>query len=120
MSPFAAFRIAPPEARGLRLARGTTLGFLDAEGLELAVVRGMAWVTQENDTRDIVVRPGERFRLDRAGRAFATALLDAEVDLVSPAAPARHATRPSRLRGLLSFFQGALQASAARRDFPAA
>jgi hypothetical protein len=39
-------------------------------GLAVKCVRGVLWITQSNDTDDIVVRAGETFVLDRNGLAL--------------------------------------------------
>jgi hypothetical protein len=54
----------------IALNRGETLRVRDAAGRYLGVVSGAVWLTQEDDTRDHVVRAGEHFRFDRGGLAL--------------------------------------------------
>src|SRR5262245_18516087 len=49
--------VSPGEYVKLDGARGTTL----------RVTRGTLWITQEGDTRDIVLAPGDSFAIDRGG-----------------------------------------------------
>lgn len=53
----------------------------DGAGLAVKCVRGVLWITQSNDTDDIIVRAGETFVLDRDGLALISAPL-APADLV--------------------------------------
>lgn len=70
----------------MNFPRNASLRFHDAEGLELAVTKGSVWITQEGDERDIVVKAGQRFRLDRGGLAVVDVLQDAEFTLEPEAA----------------------------------
>lgn len=49
------------------LPAGEVLRLRVAEGRHIGVVRGVAWVTQDGDPRDIVLGAGESFRFDRKG-----------------------------------------------------
>ena len=69
------------ETHGFHLARNEVVGLDGAPGTELHVHRGAVWLTQQDDARDIVLRPGEAFRLDRRGRAVMQVLADAEISL---------------------------------------
>ena len=71
------------ETHRFRLARKAMVDLEGAIGVEIRVHRGRVWLTQENDTRDIVVGPGEAFRLDREGRAVVEVLTDAEISLIA-------------------------------------
>jgi hypothetical protein len=53
----------------------------DALGWTVKAMRGTLWITQQSDSRDIVLRPGESFILDRAGTALVTTLGEAQVCL---------------------------------------
>ena len=71
------------QSHRFRLARRAVVDLEGAIGVEIQVHRGRVWLTQENDTRDIVVGPGEAFRLDREGRAVVEVLTDAEISLIA-------------------------------------
>ena len=42
----------------------------DGLGLQVTCVAGILWITQSNDTNDIVVHAGQSFVLDRPGLAL--------------------------------------------------
>ena len=56
----------------------------DAEGTVIAVDTGSLWVTMESDSRDIVLAPGTRFEVDRAGRTIIAAEADSRFALMAP------------------------------------
>jgi uncharacterized protein YjiS (DUF1127 family) len=56
------------------LNEGEVLRLRDAAGRHLAVARGTAWVTQENDPRDRIVGRGESFRFERDGLSLVVPL----------------------------------------------
>jgi hypothetical protein len=60
----------------------------DGAGLAVKCVRGALWITQSNDTDDIIVRAGETFVLDRGGLALISAPIG-PADLVVQAGQAR-------------------------------
>ena len=62
------------EERSVRLATGQTHRLRGAAGWAITCCAGTAWVTQEDDPRDIFLRAGESFTLDRAGLALIYAL----------------------------------------------
>jgi hypothetical protein len=68
------------------LPRGGMLRVTDGAGLTVRAGRGRLWITQERDTRDIVLRAGQSFELDRNGLALVYALDAAEVVLSAPRA----------------------------------
>jgi len=49
------------------------LDIRDGEGLAVRCVDGIVWITQSGDTRDIVVKAGQFFVLDRPGLALVAA-----------------------------------------------
>ncbi len=60
----------------------------DAKGTQLTVTKGVVWVTQANDNRDMILSRGESFIIDRDGLTVAYALKDAALI----AGPAGHVT----------------------------
>ncbi len=105
----------------MNFPRNASLRFHDAEGLEIRVSRGIVWITQDGDIRDIVVKAGQSFRLDRGGKAFLEVLQDAEIAMVHRPVAGR-APRVDAIakgfRGSLVFMQESLQAAFARRRAP--
>jgi hypothetical protein len=59
-------RLAVDDRRGLRLNA--------ARGTQLRAVKGTLWITIDNDPRDIVLDPGERFAVDTNQPLFVMAL----------------------------------------------
>jgi hypothetical protein len=88
------------EIRPIRLAARSVLRLDGAKGQQITCLGGVAWVTQANDTRDIILSKGQSFIIDRKGLAVIFALKDAAVAV----GPAGHITAadfdPSRLQGL--------------------
>lgn len=68
---------------GAQLSDPATVTVQDGLGALVVVENGTVWLTQEGDTRDIIVAAGERFRLDRNGRALIEALPNAVVTLTT-------------------------------------
>jgi hypothetical protein len=60
----------------ITLAARNTHRIENGKGLEVACLRGVAWVTQANDERDIILSAGQSFVLDRRGVAVVYALKD--------------------------------------------
>lgn len=84
----------------VRLARDGLLGIDDGRGLRLRVAAGTVWLTQQDDSRDVVLREGESFVIDRPGRTVVQALDPAELAL-NAANEARFSTRSrSLLKGV--------------------
>ena len=78
----------------VKLVERDTISVVDGKGARVAVVDGSVWITQEHDPRDVMLRPGQSFTLDRNGTTIIEALADAEVALDAPsrclpAVPAR-------------------------------
>ena len=53
----------------------------DAIGWTIKALTGTLWITQESDSRDIVLYDGDSFILDREGTALVTSLGEANVFL---------------------------------------
>lgn len=54
-----------------------SLAFPDIEGTALAVTQGTLWITQENDTHDVVLGPGDLWMVERDGLTIIEAQNDA-------------------------------------------
>jgi hypothetical protein len=63
----------PLSHRTLRLKTGELLDIHDGEGFEVVCLEGAVWITQSNDPRDIVIKAGESFVLDKPGLALVCA-----------------------------------------------
>ena len=58
----------------LAMHRGAMLKIQDGRGVVVEVKRGMLWLTQEGDTRDVYIGAGDWLRLDSDGLTIANAL----------------------------------------------
>lgn len=65
----------------------------DAKGIRISCVRGVAWITQERDPRDLILAAGQSVVLDRPGLAIAYAFKEAVITL----APAWQLPAPRNL-----------------------
>ncbi len=63
----------------LRLARGQTLKLQDGVGSTICAREGTVWVTEENSRADVVLEPGNCFRIARPGLTIVQAFADASV-----------------------------------------
>jgi hypothetical protein len=70
---------------GAALARGSLLAIHGGRGALVFVERGRVWLTQENDSRDVVLSAGTWFRLDRDGAAIVEAHSPASLTLTAAA-----------------------------------
>ena len=57
-------------------------------GHKVECLSGSLWITQDGDSRDIVLAPGDSFAFDRAGDALISALDDSRFLLLEACAPA--------------------------------
>jgi hypothetical protein len=57
----------------VRLKTGELLDINDGEGFAIECLEGAIWITQSNDPRDIVVKAGQSFVLDKPGLALVCA-----------------------------------------------
>ena len=69
------------DARPIRMKNRDLIQLRNGKGVSVQTRSGTLWITQSNDTRDIVVKAGESFVLDRPGLALVTAMTDATVTL---------------------------------------
>ena len=58
----------------VRLGANQTLKVRDAVGSTVCAVEGAVWITEENETRDIVLERGACYRLKERGLAIVNAL----------------------------------------------
>jgi hypothetical protein len=70
------------------LDRRQTLEVVDALGTVASVGSGSLWITLENDTRDIVLDPGESWTIDRNGKTLLHAERPTSVKLTERLRPA--------------------------------
>jgi hypothetical protein len=68
----------------VRLAAEQELHLHDAAGWTVVCRSGAVWITQETDARDIFLKGGEGFALDRAGLAIVRACHGAMVAIRAP------------------------------------
>jgi hypothetical protein len=71
-------------AAGLALARNDVVGVRNGRGALVFVESGTAWITQEDDRRDVMVSAGESFRLDRDGVALVQPYRAATITVSAP------------------------------------
>lgn len=69
--------------RRLSLSTGRYAVLADARGARIACAEGILWITQDADRRDIVLRPGESFVVDRDAKVIVNAPSGAAFALVS-------------------------------------
>ena len=74
------------------LPRGSLLLIEHGRGVQIELWDGELWITQHGDSRDHVVGPGAKFRLEREGIVLAHALKGAQLTLTAPV-PAHYAER---------------------------
>ncbi|MGH8764360.1 MAG: DUF2917 domain-containing protein [Burkholderiales bacterium] len=65
----------------LHLGRGQTVKVKDAVGSTICARSGTVWITEENSRKDVVLEPGQCFRIGRAGLTLVQAFADASVSL---------------------------------------
>lgn len=71
-------------AKPVTLAKGAMSVYTDATDAQIRCDRGALWLTQDGDTRDIVLKAGEQFQPDRRGNVLVYAL-EASSLTVAPA-----------------------------------
>jgi Protein of unknown function (DUF2917) len=65
----------------LLLTRGETVPLRDTVGRTVRAHSGRVWITEENGARDVVLEPGESFRLAHSGLAVVEAFSDASISI---------------------------------------
>ena len=58
----------------VKLGANQTLRVVDGAGSTVCAVQGSVWITEENDSRDIVLTPGGCYRLRNRGVALVNSL----------------------------------------------
>jgi len=77
-----------PTRHQLTLQRGARLSLRDAAGTAVSALEGCVWITEERNPRDVVLNPGESYRLAGKGLSLVEALSRAQIS-ISFAASAR-------------------------------
>ena len=93
--------LAPVTLEPIALAARSVHRIENAKGVRVSCVRGATWITQERDTRDMIVSSGQSVVLDRPGLAVVYAFKDAIITVgagLQLPAPNRvpQATEPER------------------------
>ena len=71
--------LAPLVLEPIALAARSVHRIEEAKGTKVACVRGVTWITQENDRRDLILASGQSIVLDRRGVAVVYAFQDAVI-----------------------------------------
>jgi hypothetical protein len=61
------------------------LDIRNGQGLRVGCLRGVLWITQSNDSDDIIVQDGQSFVLDRPGLALISAPIGPADVIIQPA-----------------------------------
>jgi hypothetical protein len=83
-----AVRLAQDEVWGVHLPPG--------EPVELTCHEGLLWLTREGDSRDFVLRPGDRVQLGSPGHVVVQALRPARLLLARESSGVARGARPYR------------------------
>lgn len=74
----------PAGGARIKLFRGRLIRVQDGEGFRIRCHLGRLWITQEHDSRDVILRSGDAFVLDRPGLTLVAALADGEFTVEDP------------------------------------
>jgi len=80
------------EQATIALARGEVARIEDGQGAKVTVAFVAAWLTQADDARDVHLRAGDTFRIDRNGATIVSALRPSML-ILSPFEPESRAMR---------------------------
>jgi hypothetical protein len=58
----------------VRLGPNQTLKVVDGKGSTVSAIEGSVWITEENQPNDIVLAPGDSYRLRKSGVALVNSL----------------------------------------------
>lgn len=68
----------------INLEGGALLQIRNSTGSRIECLAGGVWITQEKDTRDIILQPGETFLIDREGLTLVGAFDTATISIIEP------------------------------------
>ena len=71
--------LAPLELQPIALGARSVHRIEDARGMTVTCIKGVTWITQERDSRDLILAAGQSVVLDRPGLAVVYAFRDALV-----------------------------------------
>ena len=83
---------------GICMKRQQVVKVRDGIGHTVICTSGSVWVTQDGDQRDVVLRTGESFTLDREGPALVQAFEPGAIAIRQPAPKIRTSALPAFLR----------------------
>jgi len=88
------------------LDAGKLLRLNEAEGTRITCIEGWVWITMDGDSRDMVLRAGEHFVIDRPGMTLVSGMRRSVLVLREPAAiePAHRAPDARPARAIASAF----------------
>lgn len=72
------------EQAEIQLGNGTSIRVINGVGATIACRDGSVWITQDSDPRDVLLRAGDAFTLNRTGLAIIEALDTARIHLEKP------------------------------------
>jgi hypothetical protein len=92
--------LAPLTLEPVALAARSVHRIENAKGLEVSCARGVTWITQESDPRDLILAAGQSIVLDRPGVAVVYAFKEAVITVGAawqlPAPRSQAAAQPER------------------------
>jgi hypothetical protein len=97
----------------VELGQNQTLPILQADGVKVSCLHGSLWITQDHDSRDVILEPGDAFVMDRKGRALVSALAPSGLLLEEPA-PLWQRSLLSRLASLFGRWNRRIDSSASK------
>ena len=68
-----------------QLHKGEIHRLCNGQGLRIEALSGNLWITIDRDIRDILLKPGEAFDIDRPGQTLISALDDSRFAVLDPA-----------------------------------
>jgi len=92
--------LAPLELEPIALEARTVHRVDNGKGTQVTCVKGVVWVTQEHDSRDIILAAGQSAVLDRRGLAVVFAFKDALITVGAALQLPAPASVPAPVRAL--------------------